>query len=183
MKKVPKHERIVAYILVTLLRPFSMRCVTNVFAYYLRRWGTNFTGRPAYIAGTVSIDGTDFSLITLGEGVTISGYTRILTHDWSPYTVGKAMEIYTMEPMGRILPVKIGDYSFVGTRSIVMPGANIGRGCIIGAGTVVRGAVPDFSIVIGNPGQIVGDTRDYIAKKFPEHADTISQCRNIENSI
>ena len=183
MTKAPKYERIIAYSLVAILRPLNMRWTTAIYVFFLRRWGARFTGCPAYISGKVDVDGTDYSLITLGEGVTISGYTRILTHDWSPYTVGKAMEIYTMEPMGRILPVKIGDYSFVGTRSIVMPGANIGRGCIIGAGTVVRGTVPDFSIVIGNPGQIVGDTRDYIAKKFPEHAVTISQCRDIENSI
>jgi len=177
MKKASKYERIVAYTLIALLRPFNMRYATAVYIYFLRRWGTHFTGRPAYIAGTVSIDGTDFSLITLGEGVTISGNTRILTHDWSPYTVGKAMEIYTTSPLGRILPVKIGDYSFVGTRSIVMPGTNIGRGCLIGAGSVVRGSIPDFSVVIGNPGQIIGDSREYIAKKFPEFADKISQSR------
>jgi acetyltransferase-like isoleucine patch superfamily enzyme len=183
MAKAPKYERIIAYTLVAIFRPLNMRWATAIYVFFLQRWGARFTGRPAYIAGTVSIDGTDFSLITLGKGVTISGYTRILTHDWSPYTIGKAMKIYTTKPMGRILPVTIGDYSFIGTRSIVMPGANIGRGCIIGAGTVVRGTVPDFSIMIGNPGQIVGDTRDYMAKKFPEHIVKISQYRDIENSI
>lgn len=180
MSKAPKYERVIAYTLINLLRPIRLRWATAAYIYFLRRWGVQFTGCPTYIAGTVSIDGTDYSLITLGEGVTISGNTRILTHDWAPYTVGKAMGVYTANPLGRILPVSIGDFSFVGTRSIVMPGANIGKGCIIGAGSVVRGSIPDFSIVIGNPGQIVGDSRDYFARKFPEHVNAISQCRESE---
>ncbi len=183
MAKAPKYERIVAYSLVAIFRPFNMRWATAIYVYFLRRWGARLTGRPAYISGKVDIDGTDYGLITLGEGVTISSYVRILTHDWSPHTVGKAMGIFTPSPLGRFLPVTVGDYSFVGTGSIVMPGSCIGRGCIIGAGTVVRGSIPDFSIVIGSPGQIVGDTRDYMTKQFPEHADTILQSRNIEPSV
>ncbi|HEY2891585.1 MAG TPA: hypothetical protein VGJ31_13195, partial [Dongiaceae bacterium] len=33
---------------------------------------------------------------------------------------------------------------------------SIGSNCIIGAGAVVRGRIPDNSLVIGNPGQAVG---------------------------
>ncbi len=47
-----------------------------------------------------------------------------------------------------------------------MPGTKIGRGCLIGAGTVVRGEIPDYSIVVGSPGQIIGDTREHIASQF-----------------
>ena len=42
-----------------------------------------------------------------------------------------------------------------------MPGSRIGRNVIIGAGSVVRGEVPDNSIVIGNPAHTVGDTLDW----------------------
>lgn len=170
-----KYERVIAYTLIAILGLFRLRWATTIYIYYLQRWGVKFTGRPAYISGSVSIDSTDYSLITFGEGITISGYVRILTHDWAPHTIGKAMGIYTVLPLGRIQPVVIGDYSFIGTRSIVMPGAKIGRGCLIGAGTIVRGSIPDFSVVIGNPGQIVGDTRDYMIKRFPEHTLTIAQ--------
>ncbi len=179
----PKYERVLAYSLITLVRPIRLRWATAVYIYFLRRWGAQFTGRPAYISGKVDIDGTDYSLLTLGEGVTISSYVRILTHDWSPHTVGKAMGVYTTNPLGRICPVTIGDYSFVGTGSIVMPGTKIGRGCLIGAGTVVRGIIPDFSIVIGSPGQIIGDSRSYMSKQFPEYAELISQYRADGTSI
>ena len=35
--------------------------------------------------------------------------------------------------------------------ALVLPGAHIGHGAIIGAGSVVRGTVPPYAIVSGNP--------------------------------
>jgi len=56
--------------------------------------------------------------------------------------------------------VKIGKYSFIGTASIVLPGVTIGKGCLIGANTLVNRDVPDYSIFIGSPGEIRGSTID-----------------------
>jgi len=56
-----------------------------------------------------------------------------------------------------------------------MPGTTIGKGCVIGAGTVARGNIPDYAMVIGSPAKVIGDTRDYMSKKFPEFAETISE--------
>jgi acetyltransferase-like isoleucine patch superfamily enzyme len=52
--------------------------------------------------------------------------------------------------------IVIGDDCWVGVRSAVLGGAALGRGVIVGAGTVVDFEVPDFSIVAGNPARIVG---------------------------
>ncbi|MEM7711786.1 MAG: antibiotic acetyltransferase, partial [Pseudomonadota bacterium] len=35
------------------------------------------------------------------------------------------------------------------------PGAQIGDGAVIGAGAVVRGTVPDYAVVAGNPATVV----------------------------
>jgi acetyltransferase-like isoleucine patch superfamily enzyme len=51
---------------------------------------------------------------------------------------------------GRIL---IGPDIWVGAGAIVM--ANIGEGCVIGAGSVVVQAVPDWSIAVGNPAKVI----------------------------
>ena len=56
-------------------------------------------------------------------------------------------------------PVNIGTNSFIGAGAIILPGSSIGEHCIIGAGAVVKGNIPDFSIVIGNPCKVIGDTR------------------------
>jgi acetyltransferase-like isoleucine patch superfamily enzyme len=56
--------------------------------------------------------------------------------------------------------VKIGAYTFIGAGSVILPGVTIGKGCLIGAGTLVSKDIPDYSIVVGNPGQIKGSTKD-----------------------
>ena len=49
-------------------------------------------------------------------------------------------------------PVSIGDGSWIGHGSIVLPGASVGKHVVIGAGSVVTGAIPDFSVAVGQPG-------------------------------
>jgi acetyltransferase-like isoleucine patch superfamily enzyme len=49
----------------------------------------------------------------------------------------------------------IGSDVWLGYNSIVLGGANIGHGSVIGAGSVVRGIIPPYSIAIGNPAVVV----------------------------
>jgi acetyltransferase-like isoleucine patch superfamily enzyme len=53
-------------------------------------------------------------------------------------------------------PVEIGDDVFIGTRAIVLKGVCIGRGAVVGAGSVVTRSVPEFAVVAGNPAVMVG---------------------------
>ncbi|CAM8619868.1 putative lipopolysaccharide biosynthesis O-acetyl transferase WbbJ [Candidatus Methylacidiphilaceae bacterium] len=53
-------------------------------------------------------------------------------------------------------PVKIGRGCFIGARSIILKGVTLGDRVIIGAGSVVTKNVPAFSIAAGNPARIVG---------------------------
>ncbi len=56
-------------------------------------------------------------------------------------------------------PVDIGDYVFIGPRSIILPGVKIGMGAIIAAGAVVTKDVQDFSIVGGVPAKVIGERK------------------------
>jgi len=56
-------------------------------------------------------------------------------------------------------PVRVGRGSWLADRVTISAGADIGEQCAIGANSTVGGKVPDYSIVIGNPGRIVGSTR------------------------
>lgn len=52
-------------------------------------------------------------------------------------------------------PVRIGDDVWIGARVIILPGAEIGNGVIIGAGAVVTGNIPDYAIIGGVPARVI----------------------------
>jgi acetyltransferase-like isoleucine patch superfamily enzyme len=49
----------------------------------------------------------------------------------------------------------IGEFCFIGARSIILPGIRIGDGCIVGAGSVVTADVPSRCAVAGNPARVI----------------------------
>jgi len=51
--------------------------------------------------------------------------------------------------------VEIGYGTLVGAGSVIHPGVKIGKWCTIGIGAAVMRDVPDFSVVIGNPGRVI----------------------------
>jgi len=161
-----KAEKIIGRQLTKVASIVRLGTATKLSVYFYGKWGMAFVGKPNYLSSRINFDGTNYGLIEVHEGVTISSFVRVLIHDWSLYTVAKAIGDFAEKPIGKIKGVSIGSHSFVGTGSIIMPGTRIGRGCIIGSGTVVRGTVPDYSIVIGSPGEIIGDSRNFIAAQF-----------------
>lgn len=54
-----------------------------------------------------------------------------------------------------IRPVSIGDKSWIGYGSIILPGISIGEGAVVGAGSVVTRDVPAWTIVAGNPARTI----------------------------
>ncbi|WP_272701658.1 acyltransferase [Desulfovibrio sp. Fe33] len=57
---------------------------------------------------------------------------------------------------GSIKPVKIGDFCLLGTQTIIYPGTVIGDGVVAQIGTHLKGNIPPFTIVGGNPMRILG---------------------------
>ncbi len=63
----------------------------------------------------------------------------------------------TIESQGREdAPVHIEDDVWLGAKTVVLPGVRIGRGAIVGAGSVVTRDVDSMSIVAGAPARSVG---------------------------
>lgn len=52
--------------------------------------------------------------------------------------------------------VVVDEDVWIGSHVTLLPGTHVGRGAILGAGSVVRGSVPPYAIVIGNPAKVVG---------------------------
>ena len=51
--------------------------------------------------------------------------------------------------------VTIGDGSWLGYGSVVLPGVTIGKHCVIGANAVVTRDIPDFSVAVGSPAKVI----------------------------
>lgn len=51
--------------------------------------------------------------------------------------------------------ISIGYDCWIGDNVIILPKANIGTGAVIGAGSVVTGEIPPYSIAAGNPARVI----------------------------
>lgn len=51
--------------------------------------------------------------------------------------------------------VQVGEGTHVGIGAVVIQGIKIGKWATIGAGTVIIKDVPDYAVVVGNPGRII----------------------------
>ena len=56
-------------------------------------------------------------------------------------------------------PIYIGNKCWIGIKTIVLPGVRIGEGSVIGAGSVVRSSINDWSLAYGNPCVFQGSIR------------------------
>jgi len=55
--------------------------------------------------------------------------------------------------------VVIGNDVWIGARVIILPGVTIGSGSIVAAGSVVTKNVPEYSVVAGNPAQLIRERK------------------------
>ena len=70
-----------------------------------------------------------------------------------PFTVFDSEAMTGYQPDTR--DMRIGHDVWLGYGAMVAPGAQIGNGVIVGAGAVVRGTIPDYAVVTGNPARVV----------------------------
>lgn len=92
-------------------------------------------------------------LVKIGDRVAVAGGTVFLTHDGAAWLLRRRRP--DAQHFGRII---VGDDTFIGHGCIILPGARIGTNCVVGAGSVVRGEIPDNAVVMGNPASVVGRT-------------------------
>jgi maltose O-acetyltransferase len=52
-------------------------------------------------------------------------------------------------------PLRIGQNSWIGMGTCVLPGVTIGEGCVVGAGSVVADDLPDYTVAVGNPAKVI----------------------------
>lgn len=90
--------------------------------------------------------------IVIEDDVIIAAFSSVIDSD---HTFAEGRPNVMHNPV-ETAPIRIGRGTWVAERVAVLRGANIGRCCIIGANSVVRGEIPDYSIAVGSPAKVVG---------------------------
>ncbi len=135
-------------------------------------FAARFDDRPTLEIGDGSSIGhlTVFTIgkrVTVGKNCIISGDTLIFDsngHTSDPI----ARRNHEPPPLDQVRPVTIGDDVWIGKRCIVFPGVRIGDCSIVSAGSVVRRHVPPYTVVAGNPAQVV--------LRLPRPKDAVESC-------
>ena len=89
--------------------------------------------------------------LVIGKNTTISGNVFISNVDHS----FAELNVHILEQEMLYKETVIGDNCFIGYGTTILPGTILGKQCIIGANSVVKGVFPDYTVVAGNPGEII----------------------------
>lgn len=91
------------------------------------------------------------SKLVIEDNVTIAANTFItnLDHEYQDITKGVMDQGYTLAD------TIVGEGCFLGYGVAIQAGTKLGRHCVVGAGAVIKGEFPDYSVIVGIPGKIV----------------------------
>ena len=104
-------------------------------------------GRNVFVNYNVTM--LDGAVITIGDNVLIGPNCQLYTpqHPFDHVLRRKSVET--------AYPITIGEDTWLGGGVIICPGVNIGKRCIIGAGSVVTHDIPDDCVAAGNPARVI----------------------------
>tara|TARA_B100001559_G_C16385366_1_gene568553 strand:+ start:449 stop:1021 length:573 start_codon:yes stop_codon:yes gene_type:complete len=105
--------------------------------------------KNTWIGPYTILDGSGGDIV-IGEYCSISAGVHIYTHDTVLWALSGGKK------SRKEGSVSIGNYCYIGSKSILNLGVNIGSQCVIGAGSFVNKSFPNNSIIIGTPAKKVG---------------------------
>jgi acetyltransferase-like isoleucine patch superfamily enzyme len=91
--------------------------------------------------------------VVIGDDTGIGGHCLIFTH-------GAWLNILDGYPV-TYEPVTLGRSVWLPWRVFVMPGSTIGDGSVIGANSLVVGAIPPYSLAVGSPAKVIRSAPDF----------------------
>jgi maltose O-acetyltransferase len=114
-------------------------------------WRAEFYAPEQIVIGEHTVIGDSAFLdarsgLTIGENVNLGSHVTI-------YTRQHDIDAPDFAEVGA--PVVIGDYAYIGSHTIILPGVTVGRGGVVGAGSVVTKDVEPYTLVAGVPATFV----------------------------
>ena len=138
---------------IRVLHHIARHVPGSKFRVIFHKWRGVRIGRNVFIGIDVNLDDSSPSSIIIENGVFVTAGTLVLVHqrDLSNYELGDWIGDYELKTK----PVHIRKGAHIGVRSVIMPGVTIGKGAIIGAGSVVTKDIPDYCIAVGVPAKVI----------------------------
>lgn len=100
-------------------------------------------------------------LIRIGRNCQITAGVRLFTHGGAQVLRD---EYPDFDVFGKI---EIGDWVYIGSNALVMPGVTIGHHVLVAAGSVVTKSIPPGYCVAGNPARCICTLREYLQRNEP----------------
>jgi acetyltransferase-like isoleucine patch superfamily enzyme len=155
-----------------LRRAFYRLVLVRCAADCCLRFGTVFSHPTAVVGHRVYV-GLYCCLgdITLEDDVLLGSHVSVM-NGGSQHGIER-LDIPIREQPGTWVRVTIGQDSWIGDRAVVL--ADVGKHCVIGAGSVVTKPVPDYAIAVGSPARVV-HYRDGGPARSPGSEDSTRGC-------
>lgn len=89
--------------------------------------------------------------LSIGDGTIISANVCItnIDHDYS--NINESIAIQQLLPS----ETRLGQNCFIGFGVMIQAGSILGKHCIVGANSVVKGTFPDYCVIVGSPAKVV----------------------------
>ena len=109
-------------------------------------------------------------LIEIGDNCAITSGVKLFTHG------GARVLRYKYPDFDCFGKIKIGNYVYIGSNSLILPGVEIGDNVLVAAGSVVTKSIPTGWVVAGNPAKFVCTIEEFEASniKFNTHSKMMS---------
>lgn len=160
-------KRRMAKVRLMFSKAIKSRNYMRAYNRFLKVYGVDVSGDVKYIHPSVYIDVGYARNIHIGDNCVISVNSVLLAHDYSVECGMTAIGRGDRNNEKKLVKdVYIGKNVFIGAGCIILPGTHIGDNCIIGAGTVCSGMIPDNSVVVGEKYRILRNTMEWAKEKL-----------------
>ena len=105
-------------------------------------------GRNTWIGPFTMLDGSGG--LSIGEGCSISSGVHIYSHDTVRWAVSGG-EVHAEQAA-----VSIGDFTYIGSQTVIAKGVSIGDHAVVGACSFVNRDIPPYTVAVGVPCRSVG---------------------------
>ena len=141
---------------------------TRFFSPHLVEIGNN-----VQIGSSIIIDASDSEGIKILDNVAIAhgSYLRSANHNFDniDQTIqSQGHSAKSIEFENNFHSIVIESDVWIGANAVILSGSHVGKGSVISAGAIISSKIPPYSIVVGNPGRVIGNRKKNLEKKSNE---------------